>query len=350
MAKLSETLGKRNQSNSTEQAYKTPMITIMGRRIMVGKLYGHHTRRILKAEKGVEARHGKKLVRSPDWDLPRWLINDLVREVDADGSLRKIRYDSLSVGEETDLLLLIRLASLGRPLSMRSKCRRCNEVTVAHLDCGRFQRFLMQPREDAPDDVQLGLLLSKYDPFQDVSDDQLTVDWSELPTDYLDLINQHHRDWLITLPESNTRVEFHQPLAIDKPKLGAWVQSEDPDILVASLAQMVQAVDGEAYKDEDHRFLSTTHEKKLIASMFEWTLLDLLTLRDFAYDEQIGVDTAMSVRCVGETNEDGSTTGCGHVAEMEVPFSGPFFLPERVRSRNSTNRLSRYQREKTDSE
>lgn len=343
MPNLSERITSRSNSDLSDSLPKVSFTTITGRRVLIGRMYNKHTRRILKAAKGVPGRHGKKVTRTTDWNLTKWLITELVREVDENSQEKFIDYDSLTIGEETDLLLLMRLSSLGRPLDLKYTCPVCGEISTPHVDCSWFKRFLLQPGSSAPEEYQIGNILSRYDPIQDIPDDKLTVDWSELPKDYHTVVMEHHRDWTIRLPQSNLSVEFHLSMARDKPKLGEWVQSEDTDILINSLSQMIVSIDGIVYVDDKNRFLDSKSEKACINKLSTLTLYDLLYLRDAANDEQIGVDCALEVKCEGS----GDNKGCGHVGEYNVPFDAPFFLPDRVIRDRSSSRMSRYAREPT---
>ena len=318
-----------------------PFTTISGRRVVIKPTLGAHTRRLIAAVEGVEERKGKRMKKTEDWEFTKWLIDDLVDEVGPDGELSPIDYNTMTLGEETDILLLIRLRSLGQKFIFAYKCPKCGTKQEAEVDCRMFKRYLLLPSEDAPPNLKMAYDLARYNPFEDIGPEELAVNWEDLPHDYIEKVKEHPRKMDIVLPNSQTRVHFRLPLARDKKRIGEWMMTNDNDIIAQSLATMVWKMEFPGGKGiEDHgatQDYTPAKAKDLFAAeLADLTLRDVLELRDAVAEEDIGIDTEIEVYC------NPAQDGCGAKFETPCRFDSNFFLPTTLTSKASSGRSSRY--------
>ena len=334
--KLTERLLHRQQQEDdpNKDVPRTNFTTVRGRRVSIGRMFGRHHRRILLASKGVAHRKGKKEIRTEDWGLNKWLLDELVLEIRPDGKTSKIKYSTLPNGEEVDLLYLCRLASLGRMLYFKYPCPSCSTSIEANLDIAYMKRFLQLPALDQ-DENHVARALARYDPLKDIPDEDLAVDWSELPEDYVQVMDDAHRDFTVTLPDSMEVWEFHLPMAKDKERLGNWVEEDDPELLELALSTMVMGANGVTYKT-DHYEYKEGMLSELVQKLSALSTRDMLTLRDAIEAEDIGVDCEMQVRCAKNQG------GCGVVGTTAIHMGSAFFLPRKVDSKRSSERIDRY--------
>ena len=322
-------------------------ITITGRRVRIRKIEADHRRRLIIASKGVEGRRGNVTVKTEDWEFHKWLIKDLVDDVTT-GRETYIDYSKLGMGEERDLMLGIRLATYGRVFHMTFVCPHCNHSNTPYLDPGHMKRFLMQPTQDEnawPDHhcieingkrEHIANLLSQYDPVDDVADNKLSVDWSDLPTDYYPFVMEHHRSWACDLVDAKMTARFHLPMARDKEAIAEFYTNEDPSFIESALSYMVTSI-GEVKYAEDDGTITREKRAQLQARLRSLTSLDLLLIRDRIIDEDVGIDTLIHPIC------DKTNGGCGAKFDTNIRMDADFFLPPRV-SNSSSTRTQRYQR------
>jgi len=202
---------------------------------------------------------------------------------------------------------------------------------------------MLVPHDDAPGELQVAFDLARYDPSEDIGNEELAVNWDALPGDYYRKVQAHGRDMVVRLPNSQILVYYRLPLARDKKRIGEWMRTKKHDIIAQSLATMIWKMefpDGKGFEDHGAtKDYTPAKAKDLFASQLaKLTLRDVLVLRDAVGDEDIGIDNNIEVFC------NPTQGGCGAKFETPCRFDANFFLPTTLTPKHSSARSTRYRR------
>lgn len=289
--------------------------TVTGRMVTIKKMTGEEERQLLRASKGSSgnSRASKKKQRENSAASIRALIDSLVIE-----SEPPIDHSTMLLGEETDLLYLIRLTSLGNLYEFRCRCPddECGKITEYTVDIRALRRDILECSDDhcACHDTR------KYDIDELIDQEVLTADFSD--------VDPHHYEenpvvLSYELPIDGCKVIGRLSKTHYKDNLGAWTDSEDDRIITKSLAQVVESIDG--VSDRDGKI-------KRIGALCS---LDRIWLRDQLQKAEPGIDTELEMCC----------PKCGTEFPANVEIGSNFFLPKRVLLEPWFVKLLRYQRE-----
>jgi len=214
----------------------------------------------------------------------------------------------LTLGEEQDLLYLIRLASLRNLCYFSFQCptKKCKHKSEHMLDIRRFKR---KTRKCADLNCPCQVEMTDDDVEELASSQDSRATWK-----HLDLIPEDHLknfppDMRITLEESGKVVECQPMLSRYKGEIGSLMMNEDKEILTQSLLKLVVSIDGVTKQEE---------LVKILDGLSSW---DRVTIRDFVTSKEFGVDTEVRVTC----------PACDEVFDVDIPMTANFFLPRRVR-------------------
>jgi len=265
-------------------------VTVTGRRVDIAPMTGDHEKIVIAGMKSA----------NDSFHVGRRLISQLVSPT--------LIWEHLTLGEEVDLLYLIRLTSLRNICTFSSKCPSCGKSEDYQVDIRNFRRVLFKCSDDECACHLPELCDYSLDELVQDSNVKNTVNWNSIPEDHLQK-NPPKLEFL-TEDGSNTVVTQFM-LAKYQSEIGAWVQSESIDTVTKSLAKMVTSIDG------------VTDEKTILTMLGKMTTWDRYGIRDFIAAKDGGVDNGVKTTC----------KKCGHTSEATVPMTASFFLRKLVRSK-----------------
>lgn len=289
-------------------------ITVTGRRVTIKKMTGREEQMLLRAVQGGNSsntKSGRKKQRQQSSAVIRKLISTLVVEADP-----VIDHGELLIGEEFDLLYLIRLTSLGPLYSFRAKCPDCGKVSEYVVDIRLMRRHLLECSDPACPCHEL----QSYNPEDVVDDGCLSADFSRIPSGHADSSPPTLR---FKLPISGLEAVCQLGTTGMKDTLGKWADESDSRIMTKSLAQMIVSLDGE------------TQRRQIEEILDDLDSYDRFDLRDRLQDADPGVDNELEMTC----------PACETSFATDVEIGGNFFLPKRGILDPWFVSLLRYQRE-----
>lgn len=263
-------------------------VTVTGRRVTIKPMTGEEERILLESSKNPKANRNAN----------KEIISRLVSPV--------LDWNNLLLGEETDLLYLIRLVSLTEKYEIRMTHGGCGYGDYP-IDIREFSRFALEcASPECP--------CHKYCP---VPNEEL-LKGTDLATDLSDIPEGHYEtnppELKVTLPVSGDVVSFRHALCSDKEKLGKWVSDKDSGMISKSLALLTTSIS--SLKETD---LEAKYKYYLKA-----TQLDRIAVRDAMQDASCGVDTEIIFYC----------KKCLEGVEARIEMDAPFWMPPARRKRS----------------
>ena len=267
-------------------------ISVTGRRVFLKPVVGEDEKRLLRAIKDDAMKYR----------ATSQLLKDLVVEAEPEIS----SYDALAIGEEVDLLLCLRMLSLGPLFQFRATCPN-GHARDYQVDVREVRRTI-QVCDDP--NCPCHQLHKRYCNQEErdkdwIEDGVLTADWTEIPVTHL-LDNPPEYRW--TLPVSQKEVIAKLAPVRDKAKVGRWADEADPGVLSKTLAVMTVSLDGETKRGFIEKGLD------------QLSSLDRMWFRDKISEVEPGIDTELEMTC----------QTCGAPFNARLPLSSPFFIPKQA--------------------
>lgn len=267
-------------------------ITVTGRRIWLKPVDGNRERQVLRTMKDTKA-----AAKVPSDVLRGCLLR-------ADPAIEN--YDELLIGEETDMLLCLRLLTFGPIFKVKATCParpsgHMHDYQANLRTCRRDIQCCADPACPCHDLYARHCCIEPERELDWLQDEVLTADWSEIPRDHLLVAPPVYR-WKLPMSGAEAIVGFQR--VKDKQPLGVMAQKLDERIMDATLARSLFSLNGEV-------------KPGLIAKWVEaLDLIDKAWLREEIERVEPNVDQAISLTC--ET--------CGLNFSDTVPFGAQLFI------------------------
>lgn len=274
-------------------------ITVTGRRVEISPMTGEEEKLLLRAAKNPKQKT----------NVNKQLISKLVEPTPI--------WEKLTVGEETDLLYLIRLYSVGKSMPLRLS--RSGRVQDFEVDIREFTRFALECGDPK-------CPCHNYVPVKTTEEflasDQLAVDLSEIPEGHYEA---NPPDMSLVLPRSGDKVTHRISLCEDKAVLGAWMEDMDPAVISKALAHLtvrIECKDGTVLTSDTPQDARAQYKYYMKAIQ-----QDRLAVRDSINSFDCGLDTEVELFDPYSMN----------VFETRVDMDVPFWMPRA--KRKSASRL-----------
>jgi len=266
-------------------------ITVTGRRVDIAPMTGVHEKIVIAGMKSLQ----------DSFQVGRRLFGQLVTPTPI--------WEHMYLGEEVDLLYLVRLASLRNMCVFSAKCPSCGKSDDYQVDIRNFRRTPYKcSNEECPcHDPELNNY--SREAVTQNSNPRATIDWSRIPEDHLVKFPTKR---MFTTDDGNNKIVGRPMLAKFQAEIGSWMQSESLDIITNSIAKMVVSIDEIEDRDNIEAILNT---------MTTW---DRYQIRDYMADREGGVDNTVKITC----------TKCSAQSQATVPMSSSFFLRKQLRSKD----------------
>lgn len=266
-----------------------PFVTVTGRRVSVERMVGKHERLVLLSQKSP----------TESVKIAPTLISLLVTPA--------VKISDLTIGEETDLLYLVRLVGLRNLLPFTYKCPGCKQKHTYQVDIRGYRRRLFQCGDSACPCHDEEIRNYDLDKLKASEDPRAAADFSRVPEDHME---KTPPQMTFTLEDSGKSVECKFPVSNEKINLVSPIQNHSPDIINTALLQCVKSIDGIMDREKVAQIL-----------MEDISQFDRYAIRDYVDKFQGGVDNSIDVDC----------KVCGYSIEIEPPMDSSFFLPKQSR-------------------
>lgn len=231
-----------------------PYVTVTGRRVEVRSMTGPEEAMIIRESKR----------RSTDFS--RKLISACVKP--------SLDWETLTIGEETDLLLAIRLVSLGHKYQIRARSAD-GKIKNFMVDLRAMERYVLECSD--PDCPCHDAAMYQEDFIEDESA-LYPPEFDDIPEGHLE---RNPPSYSFDLPDG--QIVLRLPVCKDKKRLHKWTESTDPQILTNALTLLTKEFPGE---DQEHKIRGKYH--KMTTGLRH-------DIRELVNSVDCGVDTSIRV-------------------------------------------------------
>lgn len=222
-------------------------------------------------------------------------------------------YDtSILIGEELDMLMMIRLHSHGPEVLFEYNCPSCGGDCTKKVDLRKFRRRLY---ESSNPDCPAKRVNAIADSIPDEEWDAIAFMaeyYSEVPEDYL----IKHPPRLVWSPEEAPGLKVHiRFLRVhEKDRIAHYQIKKDEETMQVALEAMVVKIE---WPDGPDGGINATERKSIKELLSQMPSAWRLQIRDFHDNQSGGVDNRVRIKC----------THCQRVTKTILPFGQDFYSP-----------------------